>query len=172
MVRQDNFLKRLFTYYCIFSSVFILNSNGFNCHLPQGCRLEKIYFRKDIFFNEKSASKTSTIICDVDNENFEFTFKRPNLTGHHCDMTSEQKEHHRQIMLLRWTSSKLTPLDKRFNFTNTLRYFDYFKERVNLQIHGLKGFDLNFFENYRRKDPSVGFIELVDIIFEFYHDKK
>ena len=170
MVGQDTFLK-LFAINLIFSSVLITNSSEFNCNLPEGCRFEKIYSRSNLIFNERSASKLNAIVCDVENQRFKFKFEGPNLTKHHCDMSND--EDHTQMTLLRWTSSESITLNNRFNFTNALTYFSYFKKQMDLQIHGLKGFDLNFFvEKYRSKSPFLGTIELVDTRMDFYHDNK
>ena len=78
MARQQSFFTKLFCLYCILTSVFIRNCNTFNCHLPEGCRLEKIYFRGQIDFNEKGQTKYNMIVCDVKNEGFEFKFKTAN----------------------------------------------------------------------------------------------
>lgn len=59
---------KLFCYYCIISSGIILICDGFNCELPEGCRLEMVYFRENIWYHEKGENKYLTIMCDVKDE--------------------------------------------------------------------------------------------------------
>lgn len=173
MVRQ----KSLFTIFlCIFtlSLSFIGNCNGFNCHLPNECRLEKVYRRKAIDFNERGALKYSTILCDVKNEMFEFKLNHANplKTNHLCDLNAENVTLHPQTTILRWLfKDESAILNERFNFTNVIKYFSKFKYFMNLNIHSVNGFGFNLFhDDFKR--TRISYIELIDIRLEFYHNKK
>lgn len=77
MSRAEAVLKKFYCIYCLFSSVLISSLNSLNCPLPIGCRLERIYQKEVIEFNEKGKLKKFAIFCDVKNDEFEFKFKEP-----------------------------------------------------------------------------------------------
>ena len=102
-----------------------------------------------------------------------FTFPEPtprinNISR--CNMNSDLTEDKQfQRFIIRSVSNRI--LDRQFNFTNSLRYFSHFKNKIHLSIYGFKGFDLNFLKNltfflYVRN------IEFIDVRLEFYHNKK
>ena len=130
-------MKNYFCIFCFYLSLSIRSLNAFNCHLPFGCRLEKIYPRDQIEYNEKGTEKISGIICDVKNENFTFKFPEPTpiITNHSCYMNGDLKETKRyQKLIIRWVSNEIGILERQFNFTNALRYFSYFKNPIVLFI--------------------------------------
>ena len=137
--------------YCIFSiiislSVFIRSFNAFNCHLPFGCRMKKIYPRDFMDFNEKGTTKVSSILCEVKDYNFTFKFPEPTpqITNDSCNINSDNK--HEQRIIIRRLSKEIGFLERQFNFTNALRYFKHFSHPISLFILSFNGFDLNFLE--------------------------
>ena len=143
----------------LINSIFISNANTFNCHLPERCWLEN-----DEYYDNLS--------CDINNDAFEFKFKEQTslITGEKCALSKTDS-----IISFRWTSNDLTILDKQFNFTNVIRYFDYFENlRLSLKMNDLKGFDVNFLErNYSFNKWSKPIsIDIINSRFEFYHNKK
>lgn len=176
-VRQESFLtKLLFFLFCIFSIALIRYCDGFNCYLPEGCRLEKVYHRQSLNFIEKGKSKFFAIVCDINSEDFELKLNHsiPRKTDHTCDLTPEIGNGHWQSAIFRWLSrDESAILDERFNLTNAIAYFKHFKTHVNLNVYGVNGFGLNLFhKNLNLKNTHIQSFELIDIRLEFYHDKK
>ena len=152
-------LNQFICFYLILSnSIFISNANQFNCHLPERCRQEK-YLNNDI------------LICDINKDAIEFKFKEPTplITGEKCAKTT-------YIIYFRWIPNDLIILDKQFNFTNMIRYFDFFeKSKLIVSLIGLKGFDINFLNKKYFLD-NLSRSKLQIFIFnsrlDFYYNKK
>ena len=73
-------MKILFLFYLIFSiCAFIpITENAFNCHLPDGCRLDSGYVNEYYDMNEIGNRNNSIMImCDINNNQFGLKFKDP-----------------------------------------------------------------------------------------------
>ena len=139
----------------VFLCFFIHNTNGyinrFNCYLPEKCRFEDVYIDNDS--HEKDTSKTEIkILCDINEDRFTFRFKEPTPqfnTSQKC-LFDYRYPYERSSIIFRYTSTnEMNILDKRFNLTNALRYFnDYFdiKDYYIINFWDLKGFDVNIFD--------------------------
>lgn len=79
-------------FFCIyFNVVFTSTANVFNCHLPDGCRLERGYIMDSYDMNEMGKHfDIFMIMCDINNNEFRFKFKNPPnfVTGEKCLMES------------------------------------------------------------------------------------
>jgi len=110
MIKENWPFTKFIYLYCIISSVFIGDCIGFNCPLPERSRLVKVYYKRNLDFNEKSRSKHFAIMCDVKDEEFEFKFNEPDLTliasenKHICDLNIEL---HIETIIFRWVSNGL-----------------------------------------------------------------
>ena len=151
--------------------------NAFNCRLPEGCRIENVYNSEEFFnFNQKEFFLYPEIMCDI-NDKFEFSFKdqTPIITSDKSCFTSLYKDIKSRI-IFKWTSSsnELNILEKRFNFTNVIRYLSFFKPKVYISFWSIKGFDVKFLgESYNMsKNSSINVISLSDCRLNFYHNKK
>lgn len=58
---------RLIIVFCCLLSDGILTENAFNCHLPDGCRLEKGYLQENFDENEIGKQLNNMITCDINN---------------------------------------------------------------------------------------------------------
>ena len=110
MIKENSPFTKLIYLYCIISSMFIDDCIGFNCPLPKRCRLAKVYYKRNLDFNEKIRSKHFGIMCDVKYEEFEFQFNEPDLTliasenKHICDLNIDL---HIETIIFRWVSKGL-----------------------------------------------------------------
>ena len=69
-------MKLIRVFYFIFSNVvFTSTVNAFNCHLPDGCRLEKGFIEENYEMNEIGNRLPFFIMCDINNNEFRFKFK-------------------------------------------------------------------------------------------------
>ena len=110
------------------------------------------------------------IMCDINNNEFEFKFKNPPtfVTGELCVSNSDFVP-----LIFRWTSKELSILDRRFNFTNIFNYNIHMKYLTDVHFWGLKGFDLNFLgEKSFDYGSHIGGIYISKCRLDFYHDKK
>ena len=152
----------------------IRSLNAFNCHLPFGCRLEKIHWSSRYDFHEKGATTISSIFCDVKDTNFTFKFPEPTpqiTNNSKCNMNSDLKvELQYQKIIFRWVSNEIGILEKQFNFTNTMRYFSHFKHSMSVSMQKFKGFDLNILEKSKHK--YIEYFHIEGGFLEFYHKKK
>ena len=148
--------------------------NAFNCRLPEGCRIENVYNSKNLYYyNQKEFNSYPEIICDV-NENVEFSFKDPVMTTDEKCFTDSYTYFRISYIIFRWTSSnELSILEKRFNFTNLVRYSNFFMPELHISFWGIKGFDVQFLgEIYNMPEKSFSVIALSDCNLNFYHNKK
>ena len=154
--------------FILFNSIYTSNANELNCHLPENCRIEGIYTSGFSFFYY------SFILCDINNDGFEFKFKEPTpliTAGKKCFMSKFY------LIVFRWISNDLIILDKQFNFTNMIRYFGYFDEtslEFSINIINLKGFDINFLgeKKYSFDKNYEPNIYINNCLLDFYHNKK
>ena len=162
-------IRLIIVYYCLFSNG--PTTNAFNCHLPNGCRLERGYIEDNYEMNENGNRFNFFIICDIKNDKFVFEFKDPLtfIDGGKCII----EDNHKNKIIFRWTSNDLTILDTTFNFINMLRYISKIKFQTDVHFWSLKGFDLNFLGkkpiNYR---SHIAVIRLSNCRLDFYHETK
>ena len=158
----------IFFYFILFNSIFISHANTFNCNLPERCQLENQNYERNSF------GKRLHISCFIKNEAFEFKFKEPtaNITaGEKCFMETSYPN----IIRFQWMSNNLTILEKQFNFSNVIRYFNNFENPdLTIQLLNLKGFDVNLTsENDSIRKIGLGFqISVENCQLDFYHKKK
>ena len=155
-------------YFLIFNIIFTSKANAFNCDLPERCRIGNIDSTGYYFTNRPS------IYCDINNDAFEFKFKEPPAQL----LTASEKcvignNFSRNSINFRWMSNDLTVLEKKFNFTNVFRYFDYFKGSLTIYFWYLKGFDVNFLDKkYSFKSFKTVYIDIWNCQLDFYNNKK
>ena len=124
---------------CIFITIA---ENAFNCHLPEGCRLESGFVNDYYDMNEIGNRLNKFIICDINNNQFGFKFKDPPkfVNGTRCQFNAQKMI----PLIFRWTSKELTILYRQFNFLNVHRYSNYMNYLSKIFLWSVKGFDLNF----------------------------
>ena len=163
-------MRLIFLLYCLFSNGFF--TKAFNCHLPDGCRLQSGFAHNAFEMNEIDNGLMFFIMCDINKNDMWFKFKDPPIIINRtqCKLNAYT---HSQI-IIRWTSSKeSTILDRQFNFTNLIKYLTYFKSLTDVQLLNLKGFDLNFLEKNAFKYTSYFmYIQVANSRIDFYHDKR
>lgn len=68
-----------FFFYCLFYNVFfarIAKANTFNCHLPDGCRIESINIEENSDMNDiGNRIKKFIMLCDINSNEYRFEFK-------------------------------------------------------------------------------------------------
>ena len=68
-------LKQIFVFYLIFSN-WALTLNAFNCHLPDGCRIESINIEENSDMNDiGNRIKKFIMLCDINSNEYRFEFK-------------------------------------------------------------------------------------------------
>jgi hypothetical protein len=72
-------MRRLIIVFYYLLSNGVLTENAINCHLPDGCRLEKGYLQENFDTNEIGKRSNNMITCDINNDEFAFRFKDPPL---------------------------------------------------------------------------------------------
>ena len=146
----------LFLYGLLFNSILITFAVApNNCPLPDECRLETI---KRLFAD----SKHFVILCDIKNDAFEFKIKET-VGEKSCNLTN--------VIMFNWSSNKLITLEKKFNFTSVIRYFN---RSIYVHFWNLKGFETNILEDNKHSFEnriSIS-ISLSDIRLDFYRNKK
>ena len=163
-------MRLIIVFYCLLSNG-ILTENGFNCHLPDGCRLEKGYLQENLDTNEIGKRLKNMITCDINNDEFTFRFKDPPFFS--SNRTCQIDDYHNNQIVFRWTSKELTILDRQFNFTNLFRYIKYMKYYTDVHLWNLNGFDLNFLYGKSFNHRShIDKIQLSKCRLDFYHKKK
>ena len=160
MIRQF-----IYFYMILFNSVF-LPGHAYKCDLPYGCRSERV-------FDSTYMVNSDTIMCDVNNDAFEFKFK-PRT---HEEIISNGFCNSPHSVIFRWTGSTgLNVLDKRFNFANAARYFAYFVGYMVAKFWNVKAIDVDIFDNNLFSDPykasPFDSIELANSRLDFYHNKR
>ena len=178
---MNNILKNLILIECMLLSIVSYRSsvNVFNCHLPERCRIKNIYNSENFYsYNQKELYTYPQIICDVtDNEEFELNFKDPTPLMNSDEKCSTNFYGYITInyIIFKWTwsSNEAKILEKRFNFTNVMRYLSFFKPYVYINFWSLNGFDVNFLgESYNMTVKSLSGIALLDCSLNFYHNKR
>ena len=159
-------------YYCLFSNVFFIPTiNAFNCHLPDGCRLEYGFVQENFELNEiGDRLDIFVIICDINSKELRIKFKDPPtfVNGTKCLLNAN---YHSNKIIFKWTSKKLTILDKPFNFI--YRYILNFNYSTEVHLWNLKGFDINFLgKNQIFYSPGISNIQLSKCRLDFYDDEK
>ena len=159
MIRQF-----IYFYMILFNSVF-LPGYADKCDLPYGCRSERV-------FDSRLRKNDETIMCDVNNDAFEFKFNPRKYE----EITLDWFCNNSHSVIFRWTGSTgLNVLNKRFNFANVARYFAYFLY-INTNFWNLKGIDVDIFDNNLLSDNSnfrsFYSIELTNSRLDFYHNKR
>ena len=96
-----------------------LNTSHSSCYLPEGCRFESVYISEVIYnYNEKGFKFESTIMCDIDKDEYKFMLKDP-VRG----KCTKNYFHSVIFKWKSWPSNELAILEKRFNFTNARKYY-------------------------------------------------
>ena len=147
-------------YFILFNGIY--TSYAFKCPLPERCRIESW---------SAQFSQRFFIICDINNNEFEFKFKE-STSLINIDQKCEFED--LNLLLFRWTSNDLLILDKAFNFTNVIRYTDFFKNLpFVVNIMNIKGFDVNFLgKKFLFNNNSPIAIYIYNSRLDFYHNKK
>ena len=183
------FFKLLFIYFfCTSFNIGYLNlkansTYNDNCFLPERCHLQKIY-TSNLFWesNDKGESYSRHIICEINDETFEFNFKEPMSfkAGKKCP--DNNKIGKVENIILRWTNSKeLSILDNRLNISNVIRYNRYFERAKDVKLWNLKGFDINILDDFNAyavfeefNSNSDEYLQLFcsNCRFDFYHNRR
>ena len=164
MIRQF-----IYFYMILFNSVFLpdRSSYAYKCDLPYGCRSERV-------FDSRFRENEDTIMCDINNDAFEFKFNprtyQKLIWDGYCNNSHS--------IIFRWTGSTgSNVLDKRFNFANAARYLRYFAYFMEYMVFwNVKGIDVDIFDNNLFPDnsymKSFYSIELANSRLDFYHTKR
>lgn len=166
-------LNHVICFCCIlFKSIFNSNANTINCDLPERCRigndddLAGYYFRNN-----------PSIFCDINDDAFEFKFKEPtslNITANKKCVV--EKNLSLNTINFNWMTNDLEILEKKFNFTNVIKYFAYFEGySITVKFWNLKGFDFNFLDKNYSLDIDIYktiYIYINNCQLDFYHNKK
>ena len=153
----------IYFYMLLFNGFFLStrSSDDYTCELPYGCRLENII--------DPVAGEFDTMMCDVNNDAFEFKFK---------ELNSNDICYNSKSVIFKWSGSTgLNVLDKTFNFANAARYFEYSIEFMMARFWNLNGIDVDIFGNNLSSNNSYmtspsDFIELANSRLDFYHNKR
>jgi hypothetical protein len=103
----------------------------------------------------------------------EFKFKEPFGNDVRCDKLDDIIF----LIIFRWTSNEMGILNKRFNFSNVIRYSKYYHNYIiKIKLWNLKGFDINIRNEKNEKQIYSSIIKstlsLSNCRFDFYHNKK
>lgn len=172
-------MKYSYDFICFYSVFFncMLHVYGFNCHLPEKCRIKKIPLPITLNYNEILDVKVPAIVCDINDDLFEFKVKSstPLINKNKfCENGKSELTLGKENVIFRWTNTKeSTILGKHWNFSNMYNYLSYFRHPQNVRFWGLNGFEINMLEgiDFDKKTFS-GQIELSDCRLDFYHEKK
>ena len=164
-----NFLKYLTIIFCILFSNF---NYGLDCYLPEGCRLDIIFYDNGITnsYNEKGSDSYKAIICNVNNNEYSFEFN--DQESFNASKKCIENYETISLIILRWTrSNELTILESRFNITNFYRFTTYFKYVYFMQFsNGINGFDVQLYDAW--DFYGYVFLEILTGRLDFYHNKK
>ena len=162
-------LKYLIYSILIIDFVCIANPNN-TCHLPKGCRSEYVYDDYLEDFSEKGADIWLSVMCDVNNDAFEFKFKE--MSFETDEVICDNNDNFMFLIIFRWTSNDLNILDKRFNFSNVLRYSSYYPSiRKKVKLWNLKGFDVDI-RNVKNESEDNFIFSFSNCRLDLYHNKK
>jgi hypothetical protein len=172
-------MKYSYHFICFYGVFFnyILNVYGFNCHLPEKCRIKRMPLSVASVYNEHIDKIVSVIVCEINDDSFEFEVKssKPLITGDFCEFEENDNDWISGMfnVLFKWTNRKESNiLGKQWNFSKMFSYFDYFFPTY-IRFRGLKGFEINMLEGIdSNKTKLTGRIELSDCRLDFYHNKK
>ena len=152
-------------YFLLFNSILNSNANAISCDLPERCRIGNEGDIPGYYL----IYKISSIFCDINSQTFEFKFSQSITDNETCVLEKNQSLN---SINFRWMSNDLTALEKKFNFSNVIRYFDYFEGwSLNVYFWYLKGFDVNFLDKNYSSNKLIN-ININNCRLDFYHNKK
>lgn len=161
---MNNFAMFIILMLITMNSYFVLNHIDHRCDLPSICRIE---WTHDLNFetNEKYYSKTISIICDINNDGYEFSLKEISTLNKSvlCYEIDDRYERIRSfsdilhldfnsdfstiVIIFKSASKEQTIFGNNFNLSNAITYFSYFKIFLVVRLWEMKGFEVNFLDN-------------------------
>lgn len=114
-------------------------------------------------------------MCDINNDEFQFNYKELTIlkSSNHCDFY--MKSFFLIIFNFAASSGCEAIIDKRFNFSNFIRYSSNGKHDFDtFRFWNIKDFDVNMFAEFESMYVNLFFIniEVSSSRFVFYHEKK
>ena len=172
---MNEFLTRIlhWLFFLLFNGIFIpCLVYSSECPLPEKCQFRLSYGVENTETYVKG-NKVWTIICDVNNNEFEFTFKASNqsiISDQRCD----KGDYYIDFIILRWTSlNEIGILEKQMNLSNLNQYMNIFMFSVTIELMNLKGIDIEILDEkyFSSHKFEISAIELTSCQLDFYHKR-
>jgi len=160
----------------LYWSLLFQISFGFNCKIPNGCRVDYFNVIATTHLYEKMFLKKLSIQCELKSGfPFEFDGNSPLLKEkQRCNI--EQNSNVQTSVILKWQTRESYILDSTLKIYKLLDYLSYFYWYVYLNFMNLKGFDVNLLENNLSasllQNSGISSLVFVNCKMSFYFGKE